>query len=78
MNITFQQVGRLLDRALVAEASKVVKTRGHNGAGDDFGSKFVNACAADYVLSCAEREVTANPANVNAARLASFLRNSLS
>ena len=78
MTITFHMVGRLYGKELIEEAKRVVATHGAAGKGDGFGAKYILACEASYVRTCAQREVTANPTNKLAQQLSAALTNALS
>jgi hypothetical protein len=63
MNLTFSQTSRLLDAKVRQEAERCVKVYGKNGAGDPFAARYIDACAASYVLACVERAVITDGPN---------------
>lgn len=75
--ITFQMVGRLYSRELLQTAKAAVTKHGHGGKGDEFGGKWIMACTADYVKTCAEHEVAAHPSNKLAVQLVASLTSAL-
>ena len=78
MSLTFGQLGKLLRKDMVAEARRVVAKHGKQGKGDEFAAQHIQACTADYVCTCAERELVANPSNTMAQNLKGFLYSQLS
>lgn len=77
MSLTFGQLGPLLRRDMVQEARRVVLKHGQKGKGDEFASQHIQACTAEYVLRCAEKELQLNPSNTMAQNLKGFLYNQL-
>ena len=63
MKITFHDTSRHLGSKHVAEAKRCVLVHGSSGKGDEFGSRFIEACKAEYVQTCVQRELAQNPNN---------------
>jgi hypothetical protein len=78
MSLTFGQLGRLLRKDMVQEARDCVLKHGKLGKGDEFAAKHIQACTADYVCTCAQRELEKNPTNTAAQNLQGFLMHQLS
>jgi len=77
MKLMYMQTSRLLGKELQAEAARCVLVHGAKGKGDKFGSEHLEVCTAEYVQTCVDREVAANPTNELAVRLQGHFFNAM-